>query len=118
MGLSKGKDLTTTFNANGVAQVEIGEWDYVIVQVVGPSGAINFNATNDGGAVTGQTEGNATSATNWYAVQGTNQATAATATSVSANGSFKFGVVGKYLQLTGAGVTVTKLLLYQFKISI
>jgi hypothetical protein len=119
MGLSRTRDLTLAFNANGFVNLDVGAWDDTIVQVVGPTGTVSFNTTNDGGAITGVTDGNATSATNWTALQGTNQATGSGVTTIAggAGGSVKFTQVGKYIQITGTGVTVNKLIVDTFKIS-
>jgi hypothetical protein len=115
--LSNTIDVTTQFNANGQFNQDVGQWDYVIVQLVSPSGTINFLCSSDSGAIQGVTDGNATSATNFNAVEMTNLATNGTGTSAAASGSYKFNVVGRYLQLSGAGVTATKVLLQLNKIS-
>jgi hypothetical protein len=106
------QDLSLQFNANGKVQIDTSGYDYVLVQIVTPSGTISFASTNDGGAITGATDGNATSALNFVACQGTNQTNGTAETSTaSANSIHKFQVVGRFLQISGgAGSTIAKLL--------
>jgi hypothetical protein len=116
MALTRLLDLTTLYNAANPQNIDVSGWDYVVVQLVSPTGAITFNATNDGGAIEGSTDGNAISAANWVAVQGTNLNTGTSVTSLAASGIVRFAVVGKFMQFSG-NVTVTKLLVNLFKIS-
>lgn len=105
------QDLTLVFNANGKIQIDVSSYDYVLAQIVTPSGSISFLSTNDNGAITGSTDGNATSALNFVACQGTNQTTGTAETSTaSANSLHKFSFAGRFIQLSGSGVTVAKLL--------
>jgi hypothetical protein len=109
--------LTTAFNNNnGVVNIDVGSWDYVDMQVVTPSGAITFNGTNDGGEITGVTDGNALSAKNWNNVLGKNLATGSTATSTNASSTYQFAVTTKFLQFTSSGATVAELLVWMYKI--
>lgn len=116
--VSNYEDLTIPFNQNGKVQIDISGWDYILAQIVTPSGAISFASTIDGGGVTGVSDGNATSALNFVACQGTNQLNNTLETSTSAaNSVHEFDVVGRYLQLSGgAGSTVGKLLIMFTKI--
>lgn len=114
--VNKVEDVTTKFNANGFINLDIGEWDYCIVEVITPTGVIAFNASLDGGSVQGVTNGNATSAINFFSVQATNLTTGAAATTTAASGIFKLPVIGKYLQLSGPTFTATKILVYTAKI--
>ena len=109
--LSNYQDLTTSFNANGKVQIDTSNYDYVMVQIVTPSGTISFASTNDSGAITGATDGNATSALNFVSCQGTNQTNGTAETSTgSANSLHKFSLVGRFLQISGgAGSTVAKI---------
>lgn len=117
MALCTTLDVTNQFNLdNGYVQ-DLSGWDDIVVQLVTPSGAVNFTATNDGGAVQGVTDGNSALAINFTAVQGTNLATGVAATSLNASGLMRFGVVGQYLQLAGTGVTADKVILYLHKVS-
>lgn len=114
--VNRTQDVTLLFNSTGVYNMDVGEWDYIIVQLVGPTGTVTFNASNDGGGVTGETDGNATSAINFTAVQATSLATGTAATTTAAAGMFKIQVPGKYLQLSSPGQTATKVLVYCAKI--
>jgi hypothetical protein len=116
MALSQYLDFTATFNANSGINIEIGSWDYVIVQLVTPSGAVTFNTTNDDGGANGTGYGSAESAVNWIAVQGTNLNTGTAVTSLNASGLVRFGYIGQFLQLTGSSVTAVKVIVRYFKI--
>lgn len=117
MGLNRTLDLTTAYNLAGFINVDVGQWDNVVCQIVTPTGTVNFNATNDAGAITGVTDGNALSAKNFTSVQGTNESTGTAATSTAASSSYKFSVTQRFLQLTGGG-PLTQLLIMMYKISI
>jgi hypothetical protein len=117
MGLNKTVDLTLAYTANGFVNLDVGMWDNVEAQIVGPTGTVSFNATNDSGAITGVTDGNATSAKNFTPVQGTNIATGTASTTTAAAGTFKFPVTARFLQLTGGG-PLTELLVMFYKITI
>jgi len=111
------QDLTIPFNANGFVNIDTSGYDEVFVQIITPSGSVAFNSTLDSGAITGSTDGNATSALNFIGCQGTNQLNGTLETSTSAaNSIHEFDVVGRYIQFTGNGVTVAKLLVMFTKI--
>lgn len=116
MALAQYLDFTTDFNTNGSINIEIGSWDYVIVQLVGASGAVTFNTTNDDGGVNGTGYGSATSATNWVAVQGTNLNSGTAVSTLTGSGLVRFGYIGQFLQLTGSAVTATKVIVRYFKV--
>jgi hypothetical protein len=114
--ISTSLDLTTPFNANGKANIDLSGWDYVVVNVIGPGGATFFNTTNDANAITGVSEGNAQTAINWQPVAMTNLANGAQATSTSGTGNFKLNVGAKFFQVTSAS-TATKVLIQLNKIN-
>lgn len=119
--ISQIMDCTAAFNADGKIQVDIGGWDFVIAHIIGNSGTVTFKASNDAGAVTGTTDGNASTAENFTAIQGTNLATGSGATSIVATVApgtlFKFNGVGRFLQLETVGGTVGELYLYCGKVA-
>lgn len=114
--VNKGEDVTSRFNPTGIVNLDIGEWDFVVVQLVSPTGTVTFNGSNDGGGIQGETAGNATSAINFTAVQAINLNTGTAATTAAASGMFKLTVIGKYLQLSSPGQTATKIIVYTSKI--
>lgn len=116
MAVSQFKDITLEFNAASAAVMDIQGWDWVVVQFVAPSGAVNFTHTNDGGEVTGSADGNARSAANFVAVQGTDLSTGTAATTTSTGSLYKFPVIGRFLKLAGSSVTATKILVHLSKI--
>lgn len=118
MAISTVQDITADFNADSLAQLDISGWDWIVVQIAGtPSGAIAFKHSNDAGAVTGSTDGNSLSALNFVAVQGVDLSSGTGVTTTSAAGLFRFGVIGRFFQLSGTSITgVTKVLVHLSKI--
>ena len=109
-------DSTTDFNANAKVQLDVSGWDYVIVQLVSPTGTVTFKSTNDGGESTGTINSSPQTATNWVAIQGTNLNTGTAITTIAASGIIKFNQVGRFLQLESVGQTVGKCLVQLTKI--
>jgi hypothetical protein len=118
MAVSQILDITEDYNLGKQATIEIGGWDYAIVQLVNPSAAVTFKTSNDANAITGASDGSAASALNFTDVQGTNLATGSGAVSLNATGLMRFGYIGKFLRLDGAGTAVCdKVLVRLFKIN-
>lgn len=117
MAISNIQDITNDFNNNsGVWVLDVDSWDYVVVQLVSPSGTVTFKTTNDSGDIQGSGDGNQYSATNFINVQGTDLASGSGVTSLAATGLVKFSGIGKYLQLTSSSATVTKAIVRLYKI--
>lgn len=114
MALSTVIDVSTDFNADGLANIDLSGWDWATVQLVGPASAVTFNGTNDDGSVTGAVSGNPATIINLTAIQGVNLNTGAAATTGAVSGLWRFPVVSKFLQLSGT--TATKILVYLSKI--
>lgn len=112
MALQQIIDVTDSFNANSGVVIDMGNYDYAIVQVKTPSSAISFTSTNiSGNPSTSQ------NATDFTAVQGTILATGTAATSINANGMVRFSYIGQFLKLSGTTVTVANLVIRLFKLS-
>lgn len=107
-------DATDKFNAAGAFVQDVGEWDWVTVQLVTPAASVTFNSTNDAGAITGVSDGSPASTANWIAVQGTNLNSGSGSTTLAVSGMIRFAVIGKYLQLSGT--TAVKVLIKLSKI--
>lgn len=101
MALSKTQEFTTEFNATGKLNLDVSGWDSIVVQFVTPAAAVTFNGTNDGGAQTGITDGNAKSATGWTVIQGVDIATGTAATTTSTSSTYKFTAFPRFIQLSG-----------------
>ncbi len=115
--ISQYLDVTAAFNAaNGYVQ-DLSNWDYCVFQFVNPSGTISITATNDGGAIQGETLGSAATATNFQTIQAAKLADGTAVTSVAAAGLYRVGVVGRYLKLGGASAAADKVFLMMAKIS-
>lgn len=115
MAVSNIQDITVSFNANGFHNMDIGGWDFAVVQLVSPSGTINFLNSNDSGDITSVSDGSAVSATNFIPVTGTNLSSNTGVTSLNTSGLVKFNGVGRYLRLSGAGITASKILVRLYK---
>lgn len=108
-----------TYNINNQKQVtlDVGEWDRISAQFVAPIvGVISVYGTNDGGAIRGVTNGNASLATNFNAVQVTNLATGTATNTISAAGTYKYDVNTKYIRFSAPNVNVYKLIVDNMKI--
>ncbi len=117
MSVQQRIDITADLNNNSIAQLDIGGWDYAVVQLVTPTGTFTFNTTNDAADVTGVSDGSAISATNWIATQGTNLNSGSGVTTLNASGLVRFEKVGQFLQIIGtAAATVTKAIVRLYKI--
>ena len=92
-------DATESFNANSSFYQDLSGWDSAVVQLVSPSGTINFSTTNDDGAITGQLLPAPEVPINWVSVAGVNLTSKADVTSINASGLVAFGIIGKYLKL-------------------
>lgn len=94
-------DVTPVFQT-GAAQAyvqDVGGWDNVVVQIISPSAAINFNTTSDNGSVVGTLPPVPQVPANWLSVQGINLATGTAVTSVAASANVRFSNIGKFLQI-------------------
>lgn len=114
MAVSQIMDVTSQFNANGLVNIDVSGMDTIVVQLETPAAAVSFKHTNDQGAITGATDGNALSANNFIAVQGVDLSTGTPATSSNASSLYRFGVIGKIFQLSGT--TAAKILIHLSKI--
>ena len=117
MAVSQFVDFSTDFAAgSGVLNIDVTGWDWVTVQIVGPSAAISFKTSNDGGNVAGAVSGSAKSALNFLTCQGTDLSSGSGVTSTAASANIRFAVIGRYLQLTSSAATAQKVLVYYSKI--
>lgn len=117
MAISITQDFTQKFNANSGINLDVSGWDAVVLQLVSPSSAVNFKATNDGGGVQGESDGDAEHATNWYDVQGVDIKTGTAAITTSTSSIYRFSNLARYIQFKGTSVTATKVYVMFTKIS-
>ena len=117
MAVQQTLDLTLDINRDGRAIVDIGGFDYAIVQLVSPTSTATFATTNDSGDITAVSDGSAASATNFIDTQGTNLNSGSAVTTLAASGLVRFGYVGRYLRIMGPGLSVTKAIVRLFKIN-
>lgn len=117
MAMQQVVDITEDLNNNSIATLDVGGYDFAEVQLVAPTGTFSFFTSSDSGAITGVSDGNATTAMNFTAVSGTNLATAAGVTTLAASGIVKFPNLAQYLRISAAGATVTKAFVRLYKIN-
>ena len=113
-------DQASTFNSVYKITSDLSGWDKTTVQVVSPiNGSIYIYGSNDGDAVQGVQQGNASLAINFTPIQATNLATGAAVNVISAAGNYSVPVNAQFLRLQGnpaaAGTNVYKLLLFNSK---
>lgn len=116
MALCLTQDVTAEFNANNAAIIDMSGWDNAVWQFVNPSGTISTVATNDGGGVTGSTDGNSKSALSYQTIQVTKLSDGTAVTAVAAAGLFKNVVVGRYVKFGGASAAADKVIVMLHKI--
>ena len=118
MALSQILDVTAAYSVNKVFTLDVGGYDYAIVQLINPSAAVTFKTSNDANAITGASDGSAISSTNFTVVQGTNLATSAAASTLAVTGLMRFEYIGEFLQIDGGGtVTCEKIIVRLFKVN-
>lgn len=110
-------DITADLNSDGRSQLDVGGFDYAEIQLVSPNTTASFEGTSDAGDIQGVSDGNATSATNWTSLQGTNLATGTGVTSLATSGTVKFTAMPRFIRVIGGGLTATKALVRLFKIN-
>ena len=87
--------------------IDISGWRTLSIQVINPSGTISLLATNDGGAITGSTDGGPKDAQNFNAVQAVNISSGTAVTAITTDDNYRIDPISfKYLQI-GDGSTAT-----------
>jgi hypothetical protein len=109
-------DATTSFNATNTYQIEVSGWENVIIQMVGPSGTIALQGSNDGGAQTGTIEDSPQTATNFTTIVATKMLDGTTTSNLATAGLYKLSQPCKYLKFGGAAAAATKVLVFLSKV--
>lgn len=113
--LSRTIDLTDQIN-NGTnyAIADVGEWESLTIQAIGLAGTMTIAATNNGGEITGSTNGGPRDSADYNSIQAINLTTGAAATAVTGTTLFRITPISfKYLRLgDGSSATATKLLVH------
>lgn len=118
MAMQQVIDISTDLNNNDIVTLDVGGWDYAELQLNSPTGTFNFLSSNDAGAITGVSDGNATSATNFIATSGTNISTGSGVTSLGSSGIVKFSNCGQFLRVSGeSAAQVTSAFVRLYKIN-
>lgn len=104
-------DITNEVNSENGSIRDCGGWDTAILHIVTPTGQINFETSNDSGALTGISDGSSASSDNFIGLLGTNVSDGSSISSLSTSGVVKFTNIGRYLKVCGSGQTVTKAIL-------
>lgn len=95
-------DQSQVFNTVYNITLDLSGWDRTTIGVVAPiSGVLYVYASNDGNALQGVRQGNASLATNFTPAEVTNLATHAVVNSISAAGEYKYDVNAQFLRLQG-----------------
>jgi len=108
--------IQPAFVSNSIV-LDVSNYDYVVAQFVAPTGTINITTTNDSGDVQGETDGDASTATNFITTYATKLSTNTAVTAVDAAGLYKINVAGRYIRFSGASAAATKVIVMLAKIS-
>ncbi len=84
--------------------------------MVGPTGTILLEGSNDGGAVTGSTDDTPQSAINWTTIIATKMLDGTTTSSLATAGLYKLTQPCKYLRFGGAAAAATKAIVFTSKV--
>lgn len=118
MALSTTVDISEKFIADGYYVADASNWDHIIWQFIGLSGAIEFFSSNDSGAITGVTDGNSLSATDFSIANFYDIATTNNVTSTASSGLFRSTHVGQFVKAAlGGGATIDKVIIQYHKFS-
>jgi len=112
-------DLAPQLQADnlGYVIIDVSNYDYTLIQPIGAD-VSKVECSIDGGDITGVTDGNATSATNFYAAAGITVSDGVTyVNSITSTRTVRFPVVGRYLKITASPTSMNKLLVMLAKIS-
>lgn len=102
---------------NGKLVIDIGEWQTLTIQLIGGSGTRSILGTNDNGAITGSTDGDALDATNFNAVQAVKLTDGSSVTAITDAALYRIDPISfKYLQIgDGSTASATKIMVFKTK---
>ena len=93
-------DFTRQYNSTYNITMDMSGWDKTTVQVVAPMlGTIFIYGTNDGSAIEGVRQGDASLAINFNPIQATNLATGSAVNTISGTGAYKVDINERFLRL-------------------
>lgn len=118
MALSYNYDGTSEYKQNVYSiTLDMSGYDRTTIQAVSPLAAtIVVYGSNDGGGSPQVSQGNASLAINFSAIQAKNLATGSSATTIAAAGLYEVDVNAQFLRLQGSGADVYRLLFNHSKI--
>lgn len=118
MALGRPLDMTNEYKQNVYSiTLDMSGWDKTNIDIAPPmSGVITVYGTNDPGARTGFTDGNASLATNFTPIRAEDLSTGTLATTISAAGNYRVDINARFLRLTG-GADVYRLIFQHSKVS-
>lgn len=117
MAIQQTLDVTQDINADGRAVIDIGGYDYAVVDLVSPTSTATFASTSDAGDITGVSDGSAASATNFTTTQGVDLSSSSNVSTLAGTGQVRFSGIGRFLRIIGPGLTVTKGLVRLYKVN-
>ena len=117
MALNYQYDATLKYKQNVYSiTLDMSGWDKTTIQVLAPvAGSLYVYGSNFGGAVTGVTDGNASLATQFTAIQATNLATGSAVSSFNAAGEYQVNINAQYLRVQGGGANVYAMYFNHYK---
>ena len=122
MALSLTLDVTEKFNEVGYYVADASNWDYIVWQIITGDDTVTpiiFKSTNDSGAVTGVTDGNSLSATNFYTANVYDVFNNSFVTNAGVSGMYRSSYIGQFVRVDSENVDskLNKLIVQFHKIS-
>ena len=101
-----------------LVKLDVGGYDYAVVQFVNPGDPIYFLHSNDSGGIQGVSDGSAVSSINYLPLQGINLSDGSLANVTTNSTIFRFDSIARYLALDGTpdSSDVGKILVRLYKI--
>ena len=99
-------DISNELSSNnpvGAAYIDLSNYDYCVLQIANSGNTYDFYSTNDSNAITGVSDGNISSSTNYVQIGGLNLFSNTYETTTSVDGLWRFKVVGRYLKILYGG---------------
>ncbi len=113
-------DVTEAFDVNGEATLDVSAWQNVSVQLVNIEGTIAFEGSNNSNAITGVSDGSATSADDFTPIAVASIATPTTyVTEITEGGIYILNPVDsmkcKFVRISGDDVGADKVIFFLSK---
>lgn len=114
--ISASKDYGAVLTDKHTVTIDVSLWENIIIHMVGPSGTILLEGSNDGGAITGSNDDTPQSALNFTTIVATKMVDGTTSSSLATAGLYKLTQPCKYIRFGGASAAATKAIVFTSKV--